>query len=143
MREVDLDRLRAKIKEHEGLRLMPYDDSLGRITIGYGRCLETRGITMAEAEAMFETDVADAVEGAKRQVSGQTWLKMGEVRREVLSEMVFQLGTAGVSAFRRMLDALDQEDWYVASLEMTDSRWHKQTPNRAEELAKRMHEGTP
>lgn len=141
MRDVDLDKLNKLIKEHEGLRLKPYDDSLGRLTIGYGRCLETRGITMAEAEAMFATDVAEAVEQAKLLVPGETWIKMGEERRAVLSEMVFQLGGSGVARFRRMISALENEDWYVASLEMLDSRWHKQTPNRAEELSERMREG--
>ena len=52
--------------------------------------------------------------------------------------MVFQLGTTGVRKFRNMLDALESRDYKRASAEMLDSRWHAQTTNRCESLAKIM-----
>jgi lysozyme len=54
--------------------------------------------------------------------------------------MVFQLGKSGVSKFRNMWKALQQDppQYDVASIEMLDSRWAKQTPNRAKAMADQM-----
>ena len=37
-----------------------------------------------------------------------------------------------------MLKALQDEDYKTSSVEMLDSRWAKQTPNRANRMAERM-----
>ena len=52
---------------------------------------------------------------------------------EIVVEMVFQLGKTGVSKFHNFLAALrdNPPQWLTASEEMLDSRWAKQTPNRA------------
>ena len=44
---------------HEGLRLKPYKCTSGALTIGYGRNLDARGITEAEAEMMLSHDIDD------------------------------------------------------------------------------------
>ena len=49
--------------------------------------------------------------------------------------MVFQLGVGGVSKFKAMWKALEENDYTTASIEMLDSRWAKQTPTRAENLS--------
>ena len=38
--------------------------------------------------------------------------------------------------FKKMIAALKAEDWVLARLEATDSRWYNQTPKRAERHAK-------
>jgi lysozyme len=55
--------------------------------------------------------------------------------------MVFQMGASGVSKFRKMLAALDKKDYDLAATEMLDSRWHEQTPKRAQRLALQMRTG--
>ena len=55
---------------------------------------------------------------------------------EILIEMVFQLGKNGVSKFKNMWKALAEKNYIGASYEMLDSRWAKQTPNRAKAMAK-------
>jgi lysozyme len=55
--------------------------------------------------------------------------------------MVFQMGVAGVSKFKRFLAAALAEDWQRAHDEMLDSKWAKQTPSRAKELARVFIEG--
>ena len=55
--------------------------------------------------------------------------------KEVIVEMVFQLGKGGVSKFKKMWEALAKEDYTEAANQMVDSRWHKQTKSRAESLA--------
>ena len=52
--------------------------------------------------------------------------------------MVFQLGKTGVSKFKKMLKALKKKDYKEAANQMLDSKWHTQTPERAEGLASLM-----
>ena len=54
--------------------------------------------------------------------------------------MIFQLGKTGVSKFKNMWKALSELNYVGASFEMLDSRWAKQTPNRAQEMARHMSE---
>jgi lysozyme len=65
-----------------------------------------------------------------------------EQAEEILIEMVFQLGKNGVSKFKNMWKALAELNYVGASYEMLDSRWAKQTPNRAKAMAKTMKEST-
>jgi lysozyme len=52
-----------------------------------------------------------------------------------LVNMCFQLGKNGVSKFKNMFRCMKEGDWEGAAFQMKDSRWHKQTTNRCEELA--------
>lgn len=45
------------LQEHEGFRQFPYLDSLGIQTIGYGRNLESRGISEPEASYLLSNDI--------------------------------------------------------------------------------------
>ena len=65
-------------------------------------------------------------------------IDINEKAEEILIEMVFQLGKTGVSKFRKMWDALAEKNYIGASYEMLDSRWAKQTPNRAKDMAQIM-----
>ena len=52
--------------------------------------------------------------------------------------MVFQLGKTGVSKFKNMWKALSALEYSTAASEMLDSRWAKQTPNRAQAMSAQM-----
>lgn len=125
--------LRQRLMRHEGLRLSLYHDHLGFATIGYGRCLAKRGISEAEAEFMLDNDI----EECKNEVTkALPWvMDLDPARREVLYEMCFQLGLKGLLGFRNTLEAIRLGHWAVAKQGMLNSLWHRQTPNRCEELA--------
>jgi hypothetical protein len=57
------ERLRDSLKLHEGLRLKPYKDSIGKLTIGFGRNLDDNGIRPNEAAYMLEGDIDEAEQG--------------------------------------------------------------------------------
>ena len=67
-------------------------------------------------------------------------LKISDDAKFLIIEMIFQLGSAGVQKFRNMWSALgeDPPNYEEASVQMLDSRWAKQTPNRAKEMASHM-----
>jgi lysozyme len=144
------DRLRNRIEGHEGTRLVVYDDATGKPivpgytvvghpTIGKGRCLDTKGISRAEAEHLFDNDIASAIKGAH---SFHFFPQLDEVRQEALVELVFNLGVGGVKGFRRMLAALERRNFAEAAAELLDSDWRKQVgEKRAMALATMMSTG--
>lgn len=127
------------IKGFEGLRYKPYTDTLGRLTIGYGRCLDTKGISFAEAEAMLGADIDEALQGV---ISSLPWAaELDNIRLNVLVCMAFQLGIGGLMQFKDMLTACEHGNYSTASIAMLDSLWAKQTPARADTLSHMMKNG--
>lgn len=127
------------LKLHEGLRLKPYTDTVGKTTIGYGRNLDDRGIFPAEAEAMLLHDAEEAWDSAAKLV--RAWPALDDVRQSVLAEMVFNLGAGRFLGFKNMLAAVNDGDYYAAANQMLASLWAGQVKGRAETLAKRMRTG--
>jgi GH24 family phage-related lysozyme (muramidase) len=133
------EQLKSRIKKHEGYLGKVYIDSLGKQTIGYGHLLTeeddfVEGIIYDKEilENLFEKDFAKAVKGANELLIGYT---VAPLVREVIIEMVFQLGKNGVSKFKNMFAALKELDYIRAAAEMINSNWYRQTPSRCEELA--------
>jgi len=133
------DPLRDMIKRHEGLKLRAYLCSAGKITIGYGRNLDDRGISEAEANAMLDNDIMWAREEAKS-VFPWFW-QLGPARQAALISMIFNMGTPRLKCFSKMISALQKADYLVAANEMLISRWAAQVGKRAVELAEIMKTG--
>ena len=89
------------------------------------------------ANKLFEKDFQTACEGADR-VLGD--IDIDTNAKEIIIEMVYQMGEGGVSKFKGMLSALSDGRYTDASDEMIDSLWYRQTPNRASALALAMRE---
>ena len=88
---------------------------------------------------ILEKDLQSAIDQADDMCSNLT---ISDDAKIIIIEMIFQLGGTGVSKFRKMWQALQQDppDYAEASVQMLDSRWAKQTPNRAKEMARLMSE---
>ena len=56
----------------------------------------------------------------------------------IIANMMFNLGRTRLTHFVRMKQAIDDENWIEAAIQMEDSKWAKQVPNRAERLCNRM-----
>ena len=145
---MDMDRLLESVKKHEGYRNKVYLDTLGKRTVGVGHlCVEDFWEDDKEYEEKFlmtilEHDLQTAIKGAKELMEDHGCADINEKAEELLIEMVFQLGMTGVSKFKNMWKALAELNYVGASYEMLDSRWAKQTPNRAKAMAKTRKEIT-
>lgn len=135
-----MEKLIQRIKRHEGLRLSPYRDSQGNLTIGYGHNLDAKPISIRAAQVILEDDIRDAWMELQF-VPHEYWQHLSTKRKEVLVEMIFNMGAKGLMSFKRMLAALARSDYDAAAREMLDSRWARQVGSRAEELAQIMKEG--
>jgi len=56
---MNLDRLQESLRVHEGLKLKPYTDTEGHLTIGFGHNLDN-GITIKQAYALLADDIDTA-----------------------------------------------------------------------------------
>ena len=131
-----------QIKRHEGLVLHAYKDSLGYLTIGYGRLIDKTkggGISESEAEYLLQNDVSIVLAALHRNIP--FFDRLCIPRQAVLMNMAFQLGIAGLMKFKSTLAFIEAGDYENASANMLKSLWAKQTPNRASEMAQQMRTG--
>ena len=131
--------LRAELIRDEGKRLKPYRCTEGFLTIGVGRNLEANGISEATARQMLEEDIADREAGLDR--NAPWWRSLSDARQRALVNMAFQLGVTGLMEFKNTLAALQIGSYERAYREALDSEWAKQTPERAERVARMLREG--
>ena len=132
-------KLAEQLKKHEGMRLKPYTDTVGKLTLGIGRNLEDKGITEQEALFMLNNDVDYFYAKLDKRL---TWFKyLDDVRQNVLVNMAFNLGVAGLLTFKNMLNHCGDGNYEEAAEEMLNSKWARQVGYRAQELAEQMRTG--
>ena len=121
------------IRRHEGVRHKPYQDSVGKLTIGVGRNLTDRGLTPQEVNALFETDMRLAEQILTIWFEG--WRDLSPSRQAALLSMAFNLGGPRLTGFVKLRRALGQQDFETAAKEALNSRWAKQVGKRATHIA--------
>lgn len=134
-----LETLRNQLVRHEGIRLRPYRDINGDLSIGVGRNLSSIGISLDEALHLLDNDIARVTA-----MVDATWPWVADLtptRRRVLYNMAFNLGITQLKSFKKMFAALKAKDYARASREMMRSRWASQVGNRAVELSQLMRRG--
>ena len=140
MTEALMNRIKAQLVRHEGLKLKPYRCTAGRLTIGIGRNLDDRGISQKEAYAMLDRDIQDCEQWLIDEIP-EVYNKLDEVRQSVLLNMCFNLGIKGLLEFKNTLAYIGAGDWERAANAMLASKWAKQVGMRAIELSEMMRKG--
>ena len=116
---------------------------MNKRTVGFGHlCVEDhwedgKKYDKKYLEEILEKDLQSAVNQTHEMCKD---LKISDDAKTVICEQIFQLGGRGVSKFRKMWAALreDPPNYFEAHVQMLDSRWAKQTPARATEMAEQM-----
>lgn len=134
--------LAQQLRRDEDVRASAYQDHLGYLTIGVGRLIDERkggGLRPDEIDYLLANDIKDREEALS---AALPWFKdLDPVRQGVLLNMAFQLGTAGLLAFKQTLRLVSEGNYADAALQMVQSKWASQTPERATRLAKQMKDG--
>ena len=125
------------IRKHEGRRALPYQDTVGVLSIGIGRNLE-KGLSDDEIEYLFANDLNEAYAIAS---SYRYWALLSRRRQDALLNMAFQLGPSRLAGFKKMHAALEQHDYSKAADECLDSRYAQQVPRRANTIADMIRNG--
>ena len=140
---MNYDKLLESVKKHEGFRDVVYRDTLNKRTVGFGHlCVEDhwedgKKYDKEYLEKILKEDLQYAINQGEGMCKD---LKISDYAKFLIIEMIFQLGSAGVQKFRKMWLALEEDppNYFEAHVQMLDSRWYKQTPNRAGEMAEHM-----
>lgn len=131
-----------QIKMREGgLKREIYIDSEGFPTVGIGHRLpdeykSKEGQTLFSDDQLnkwFNEDIAKATSNASNNISNFNSLD-NNVQGALINQ-AFQLGGTGQKGFKNMIKAIEAGDMNKAATEALDSKWLKQTPKRANDLA--------
>ena len=143
---VDVDQLMDEIELDEGRVEMIYRCSEGYLTVGIGHKIlqsdpeygEPEGtlITADRCDDLFYNDIDNILDNIY--AIFPDFDNLPEEVQLILLNMNFQMGLNGLSKFKNMRAAIDNQDWQTAADEMTNSKWFYQTPNRAKRLIARM-----
>lgn len=135
------DEMRDLIRRDEGYRDRVYLDTVGVPTLGWGHALHVGSKVPKEvSEIFFEEDYTRAEESAKKLIVEHD-AKVNNVRRFIITNMVFNMGYEGVKRFKKMWAALAKKDYTEAANQMLDSKWAKQVARRAIYLSQLMERG--
>ncbi len=123
-----LDKTIDFLKDVEGFDNFPYVDTTGNLTIGYGRNLTDKGISMLEADFLLHNDVVDVLDFLRDFFDD--FESYPDNVKVVLISMVFNLGESGFLSFKRFIEAIKNWDFKTASFELLNSKRALQVPNR-------------
>ena len=140
-------RLEARVALDEGFRADPYLDTVGVPTIGYGTThilgkpvsMKTPPIDQTTARDLLRADLFKACIDAQAIFS--RFNELNDARQEVLVNMAYNLGKAGLQGFAKMIAAADRMDYRSMVVEMKDSKWYRQVGQRGDRLCQTMATG--
>lgn len=102
-----------RLETEEGFRPLPYLDTNGLGTIGFGFCY-TRGISRRAAAALLREQAAELHD----QLLGYSWYAaLDTVRQSVCLDIAVNEGLGGLLKFPHMIAALSRQDWPSAATE--------------------------
>ncbi len=142
---MNINRLIKQLKIDEGASLTVYLDHLGYKTVGIGHLIKDTDpewlkklnvgdkITEVQQNELFVVDMSLALQDAMT-IFHPVWEQFPDEVQEVFINMLFNLGRPRFLGFKKMILAAHNLDWAKVSVEMMDSKWAKQVPNRAARL---------
>jgi GH24 family phage-related lysozyme (muramidase) len=130
-------------KTFEGFRGLPYKDTQGIPTVGYGFNISAGGVpqevaagkramSTEEADAIFEPKYLEA-ENRAAAFAGPVYDALPENQKAVLNDMSYNLGNK-IFKFKNMRAAIQEQRLGDVPVEMQDSKWYKQVGNRGASL---------
>lgn len=143
---LDLTKLRRQLKVDEGVEYEVYLDHLGKPTFGIGHLIKKKdteygagvgfAVTKQRVNEVFAKDCSVVLDDCVK--LWPDFKKKPEEVKQILANMMFNLGRTRLKRFKRLHAALESAKYYDAAAEMKDSKWYRQVPVRAERLCKRM-----
>ena len=144
--ETFVQRLRKNLEYDEGIKYEIYLCSLNVPTFGIGHMVTKDDpengmeigseVSQERCESAFAEDIEVTLEDCE--MVFDDWSGLPEEARLVTANMCFQLGSPRLSKFKKAISACNDHRWTDMANEMMDSRWYKQTQNRADRLIKRI-----
>jgi lysozyme len=143
----NLSLLVQDLRRDEGVRYVPYEDTMGIPTVGVGHNLRasplqsgwTYPLTDAQVDQLLLCDITNVFSDLDRNLPW--WRDLNDVRMRVLANMMFNLGASKLLGFKNTLTAVRQGRYIDAANGMLNSAWASQVKDRAIRLADMMRTG--
>lgn len=101
----------SRLQSEEGFRSLPYKDTRGNLTVGYGWNISA-GLTKYTAAALLTAQVMEL----DATLAGFPWyVNANDVRKSVFLDIAFNDGVHGLLGFPHMLSAAATGDWEIAA----------------------------
>jgi GH24 family phage-related lysozyme (muramidase) len=143
---MDLEILKKQLTEDEGCKYEIYLDHLGYKTFGIGHlCKATDSendlevgseVSKERVDECFLNDIDKVIEDCT--ILYDDFYTLPDEAQLIIANMMFNLGRPRLTNFIRMRKAINEGNFAEAKIQMLDSKWAKQVPNRAERLSERM-----
>lgn len=135
----------------EGFRAKPYIDTEGYPTVGTGFLIGPKGASLSNYTFTLPKEASDVwlqslvnsrlAEVRKYPNIIAALTACNDSRSDILISMAYQMGSAGLAGFKNTLAMIEQGKFGSAAEGMLNSKWARQTPNRARRHAEVMRTG--
>ena len=140
---MNLIKLQDELANDEGIKYETYYCSLGHLTGGIGHLITEwdteyydqpvgTKVPNEQVNDWFERDIKTTIKDCNLLFS--QFDNLPDDIQHVLANICFQLGRPRLSKFKNMIAAVEDLDWHRMADEMENSRWFRQTPERAKRL---------
>ncbi len=137
-RALEIAEQSTKIYESFSPRAYP-DPADGRMLIGYGFDAKSNTISKEVATLLLRELQVEIVLQLHEKLP--FFRELSPVRQSVLIEMAYQMGIAGLMAFKKTLLLIEGGSFKDAAAEMLDSKWAREdSPARASDLSDRLRQ---
>lgn len=143
---MDIEVLKKQLIEDEGCKYEIYLDHLGYKTFGIGHLCRAKDpennmevgtkVSKERVDECFLDDIEKVINDCT--ILYDNFYELPEEAQLIIANMMFNLGRPRLSAFKQMKAAVDDHNWIEAAIQMEDSKWARQVPNRANRLCDRM-----
>ena len=141
-----IDQLREELEIDEGVKYEIYLDHLDLKTCGVGHLVRKTDpehdmevgdpVSKERVAELFAQDIGWTMNDCLKLLPDFDMLP--EPARLIVCNMMFNMGINRMGMFKRFLAAIEDRNWQEAAIEMADSRWHNQVPERSGRLIARM-----
>ena len=143
---MDIEILKKQLTEDEGCKYEIYLDHLGYKTFGIGHLCKATDpendlevgseVSRERVDECFINDIEKVIEDCI--ILYDDFYTLPDEAQLIVANMMFNLGRPRLTNFIRMRKAVNEGNFAEAKIQMLDSKWAKQVPNRAERLSERM-----
>jgi lysozyme len=137
-----IDDLIIDLNNDEGRRKSAYSDSRGYLTIGVGRCVDSRldcGLSDDEMDFLLRNDIQEVI----KECTPFYWYQILDTdnRRRAILNMAFNLGLHGLLKFTTFLRLLQEKKWHDAADDLHTTLWSREVGQRAVRIAQLIRNG--
>lgn len=122
----NLSKLEMSIINHEGVSPFAYFDDKGYITIGIGKNIDRQSQTGLSTDEMIYLMRHDIRECEKELVNYDWYNNTHGARKDVLTELCYNMGLPKMKTFKKMISSLHKKDYNEAASQLINSKWTSQ-----------------